>query len=92
MSNENYENARTLAQIEFMGEKFRLCRRRINGKPWRKYLALVYGHTLVAGNLTATDPVEAKAQMESMLAKCFDSRESLWASLKSILEQNNPAS
>lgn len=42
---EDYASARTLATIEHLGFKFRVVRRRYNGKPWRGYLILLHVNT-----------------------------------------------
>ena len=84
---EDYTNARTLATIEHLGETFRLVRRRINGKPWRKYLALVHGTVNVASNSHLTEVDEAVAEFEKLLRKTFSAREALLAVLKQVKDR-----
>lgn len=91
MQNENYTNARTLATVEHCGETFRIVRRRINGKPWRLYLALVHGATYVANLDPATTAEQGLLVARERLAKCFATREALLASLEPILTRYNPA-
>lgn len=84
---EDYSKSRTLASFEFMGELFRVVRRRLDGKPWRKELMVLHGNTPVANEGYAwndtTDPAECAklcyAYMETRL-----SRESLAEGLARI--------
>ena len=89
-TNEDYAKARTLATIEHCDETFRVVKRRINGKPWRGYLALVYGDTFVAGCDGITDVGEATALFLAQLTKLFATRNALLTSLRPILEQYKP--
>ena len=90
MRNEDYATAKTLAKVEHCGETFRVVRRRINGKPWRKYVALVYGDTYVAGLDGVTDAKEAAATFLVQLTKLFATRNDLLTSLRPILERYKP--
>ncbi len=90
MHNESYKAARTLATVEHVGETFRICWKRINGKPWRKYLALVHGETYVAGADRCTDPGEAAIEFKKLLEKTFASREAMLPILAATLERYKP--
>lgn len=69
---EDYTKARTLHTIEFLGETFRVVRRRVNGKPWRKYLTLLHGNVpMVESILDTTDPIEAGAVWRARLSLGF---------------------
>lgn len=90
MQNENYATARALATIEHLGETFKIVRRRHDGKPWRGYLALVHGDTMVAQSLDAADPKEAAVLYGEKLKKTFATREALLESLVPLLEKFAP--
>ena len=81
---EDYANARTLATIEHLGESFRIVRRRFNGKPWRKYLALVHGNVNVGSTLHISDVPEMEQECRRLLVKTFSERDSLLAGLRTV--------
>ena len=47
---ENYANAKTLGLVYAHGVPFRICREHVNGKPWRKYLCLVFDDFAIASD------------------------------------------
>ena len=66
-----YNGARTLAIVEHLGEIFRVVRRRVNGKPWRKYVALVHEGCFVGATYRTTDPVEAAKWFKEQLSRVY---------------------
>jgi hypothetical protein len=68
-----YTGARTLATVEHCGIIFRVVRKRVNGKPWRKYVTLLHDDDDMAGTteVKETDPVKAAAIFKSYLDKVF---------------------
>lgn len=70
---EDYRTARVLARIEHMGEAFTIVRRRMNGKPWRKYLVLLHnGEEMSASSMSGeTAPEVFQANMRESLARAF---------------------
>lgn len=81
---ENYSTARTLATVKHLDITFRIVRRRVNGKPWRKYLTLAYGQTGMCDSPPdTTDATEAAAHYAAQLERCYPVARS--DSLKSML-------
>lgn len=82
---EAYAGARTLATVEHLGETFRLVRRRINGKPWRKCITLLHGDVCVSYShprvTDMSDPVECAAYYKDQLSRTYTSRDALLLAL-----------
>lgn len=89
---EDYATARTLATVEHFGETFRVVRKRINGKPWRKYLTLCHGGVSVTSSLTReTDPAAIAKQYKELLSRTFKTREEMMPVLQNTIARNGPA-
>ena len=88
---EDYSRARTLATVSHHGETFRIVRRRVRGKPWRKYLTLCHGAISVSDYLLekTTDPQEAARLYESQLQSTFNDRESLLNAIQEIVTERS---
>lgn len=85
---EDYRNARTLASFEYMGETFRVVRRRYDGKPWRKYLMVLHGNAPVSNDGHAwndvDDPNECARLCFAYMQQRLSERASLVAGLACI--------
>lgn len=85
---EDYRKARTLASFEYMGETFRVVRRRFDGKPWRKYLMVLHGNAPVSNDGNAwndvDDPAECARLCSAYMQKRLAGRDSLAAGLAFI--------
>lgn len=81
---EDYTKARPLGRIYLHGEEFRVVRKRVLGKPWRKYLALIHRGRQVSDRINTTDPIEATAAWRGKLEATFGTREKLLAAIASL--------
>jgi hypothetical protein len=78
---EDYTRARTLRAFEYLGESFRIVRRRINGKPWRKYLTMLHDNVPMVTTDYRTDPDEALLLWGKKIRRTFKSAEALRAAI-----------
>lgn len=78
---EDYSKSRNLATFDFMGESFRVVRRRLDGKPWRKELMVLHGNAPVSNEgyawNNATDPAECVRFCRKYMETHLSSRKSL---------------
>jgi hypothetical protein len=82
---EDYSRSRVLAKVEHLGLHFGIVRKRVNGKPWRKYLVLIFNGQAVASCRAETDPTAAATWVKAKFSQCFTTREKLDAELNNIL-------
>jgi len=84
---EDYTRSRTLCSFEYLGESFRIVRRRLRGKPWpgrgRGYLMLLHDNVPMTADWQ-TDPDKALAVWSERTKRAFKTREEL---KKAIAEQ-----
>lgn len=81
---EDYKGARTLATVEHLGETFQIVRRRFNGKPWRRYVALLHGGVNMASGSYFTDVADAASKFGDLLQKTFTDRDELLARIQTV--------
>jgi hypothetical protein len=74
---EDYSRSRVLATVQHGGLSFGLVRKRLRGKPWRKYLVLVFNGRAVAGCDRETDPAKAAAAIKARFERVFPAGGSL---------------
>ena len=78
---EDYSKSRTFAAFEYMGESFRVVRRRLDGRHWRGYLMVLHGNAPVANEGYAwndtSDPAECAKLCRAYMETRLTSRQSL---------------
>jgi len=78
---EDYARAKTLRTFEYLGETFRLVRRRFRGRPWRKYLTLLHDNVPMVTTDYRTDPDEALALWSEKIRRTFKTRDAMLAAI-----------
>jgi hypothetical protein len=87
MQTEDYKGARILATVEHLGETFQIVRWRVNGKPWRKYMALLYGGIVMSYGKGETNPTRAATEFKHLFEKTFTDRTEMLTRIQTLKHQ-----
>lgn len=98
MDKTNYSRSKTLAEFSLFGERFRIVRKRWDGKYWALYpkaVVCVWSGIDISGGLwqlmASGTPEQAAEFMKSRITKKFPGEQALKEKLKEIEESNNHA-
>lgn len=82
---EDYSKAKVLDQIEHLGETFIIVRQRFNGKPWRKYTALLTASDRLPVVTTTSFNATITAELaKEKFARAFQDRDAMLAQIDTI--------
>lgn len=85
---ECYKGARTLYSFEYLGETFRVVRRRFDGRHWRGYLMLLHGDVpMIDNDFKVGNAVAAGNQWHGDMERTFKTREQLVSAIAEVTER-----